>query len=90
MQKINIKLAFSPIDDHREKRMVRGRIKTLIRKLVVLNCDKKLSTTSIATKMADIKNIISKPNTTSRITPFEINFGRRPDTQLSSISKQTI
>ena len=82
----NIKLILAPKGDHRGTRMVKRLIQTIKRRLAAINIDTNWSKETLAKKIsAIIENIKLMPNTTTKITPFEALFGRKPNTQTSNI-----
>ena len=70
--------------------MVERLIQTIKRRLTVLDIDPNWSNSTLTNRLA---NIIEKirliPNTTTKITPFEANFGRKPNTAISNITTKT-
>ena len=68
--------------------MVERLIQTIKRRLAVLDIDPNWSNTTLANRLANIiENIRLIPNTTTKISPFEAHFGRKPNTELSNITK---
>ena len=66
--------------------MVERLIQTIKRRLAAINVDNNWSKETLANKIsAIIENIKLIPNTTTKITPFEAPFGRKPNTQTSNI-----
>ena len=83
----NIKLILAPAGDHRGTGMVERLIQTIKRRLVVLDIDPNWSNTTLANGLANIsENIRLIPNTTTKISPFEAQFGRKPNTEISIIT----
>ena len=83
----NIKLIFAPVDDHRSIGMVERLIRTLKSKLSVMKIDKRNKLYKLASDVAElIKTLRITPNATTKITPFEAHFGRKPNTPLSNIA----
>ena len=82
----NIKLIFSPTNDHRATDMVERLIQTLKRRLASMISDPIWNKTTIAQKIsAIIESIRLIPNRVTKITPFEAHFGRPPNTEQSNI-----
>ena len=82
----NIRLILAPAGDHRGTGMVERLIQTIKRRLAAINADNNWSKETLANKIsAIIENIKLIPNTTTKITPFEAHFGRKPNTQTSNI-----
>ena len=82
----NIRLIQAPTRDHRGTGMVERLIQTIKRRLAAINVDNNWSKETLANKIsAIIENIKLIPNTTTKITPFEAHFGRKPNTQTSNI-----
>ena len=83
----NIKLILAPAGDHRGAGMVERLIQTIKRRLAVLDIDPNWSNTTLTNRLANIiENIRLIPNTTTKITPFEAHFGRKPNTSILSIT----
>ena len=83
----NIKLILAPAGDHRGTGMVDRLIQTIKRRLAVLDVDPNWSTVTLANRVANIiENIRLIPNSTTKITPFEAHFGRKPNTEISNIT----
>ena len=81
-----IKLILAPAGDHRGTRMVERLIQTLKRCLAVLDIDPMWSTETLSARIASIiENIRLIPNETTKVTPFEAHFGRKPNTELSNM-----
>ena len=80
----NIRLILAPTGDHRDTGMVERLIHTIKRRLAAINVDNNWSkeTSKISAIIESIKLIT---NTTTKITPFEAHFGRKPNTQTSNI-----
>ena len=86
----NIKLILAPAGDHRGTGIVEGLIQTIKRRLAVLDIDPNWSNTTLTNRLANIiQNIRLIPNTTTKITPFEAHFGRKPNTAISNITTKT-
>ena len=84
--KKNIKLILAPAGDHRGTGMVERLIQTIKRRLAVLDIDPNWNNETLSTRLASIfKNIRLKPNKTTKTTPFEADFGSKPNTELSNI-----
>ena len=82
----NIKLILASVGDHRATWMVERLSQKIKRRLAVLEYDRLWSSSDLATIVAKIiESIKSIPNTTTKIKPFEANFGRPPNTELSNI-----
>ena len=70
--------------------MVEILIQTIKRRLAVLDIDRYWPNTTVANRLANIiENIRLIPNTTTKISPFEAHFGRKPNTELSNITTKT-
>ena len=66
--------------------MVERLIQTIKRRIAAINVDNNWSKEILASKISSIiENIKLIPNTTTKITPFEAHFGRKPNTQTSNI-----
>ena len=82
----NIKLILAPAGDHRGTGMVERLIQTLKRRLAVIDIDPMWSSETLSARIASIiENIRLIPNKTTKITPFEAHFGRKPNTELSNM-----
>ena len=82
----HIKLIFAPVDDHRAMGMVARLIRPLKSRLAIMKIDKN-NTYKLASDVAElIKTLRITPNATTKNTPFEVQFGRRPNTPLTNIS----
>ena len=83
----NIKLILAPAGDHRGNGMVERLIQTIKRRLAVIDIDPNWSNTTLANRLANIiENIRLIPNTTTKISPFQSQFGRKPNTEISNIT----
>ena len=83
----NIKLILAPAVDHRGTGMVERLIQTIKRRLAVLDIDPNWSNTTLTNRLANIiENIRLIPNTTTKLSPFEAHFGRKPNTEISNIT----
>ena len=83
----NIKLILAPAGDHRGTGMVERLIQTIKRRLAVLDIHPNWSTVTLENRVANIiENIRLIPNSTTKITPFEAHFGRKPNTEISNIT----
>ena len=83
----NIKLLFAPVDDHRAIRVVERMIQTLKRRLAVLRIDKTNTPYWLASDATEIKKTLRiTPHGVTKISPFEANMGRKPNTPLSNIA----
>ena len=82
----NIKLILAPAGDHRGTGMVERLIQTIKRRLAVLDIDSKWIQTTLSQRVANlIENIRLIPNATTKTSPFEAHFGRKPNTEVSNI-----
>ena len=82
----NIKLILAPAGDHRGTGMVERLIQTLKRRLAVLDIDPMWSSETLSARIASvIENIRLIPDKTTKVTPFEALFGRKPNTELSNM-----
>ena len=82
----NMKLILAPAGDHRGTGMVERLIQTIKRRLAVLDIDPNWSSETLSSRLANIiENIRLIPNRTTKITPFEAHFGRKPNTALSNM-----
>ena len=82
----NIKLIFAPVDDHRSMGMVERLIRILKTRLSIMKIDKNISPYKIASDVAElIKTLCITPHTTTKITPFEVHYWRKPNTPLTNI-----
>ena len=82
----NIKLILAPAGDHRGTGMVERLIQTLKRRLAVIDIDPMWSSETLSAGIASIiENIRLIPNKTTKVTPFEAHFGRKPNTELSNM-----
>ena len=82
----NIKLILAPAGDHRGTGMVERLIQTLKRRLAVIDIDPMWSSETLSARIASIiENIRLIPNKTTKVTPFEAHFGRKPNTELSNM-----
>ena len=82
-----IKLIFAPVDDHRSIGMVERLIRTLKSRLSVMKKDNRNVPYKLASDVAElIKTLRITPNATTKITPFEAQFGRKPNTPLSNMA----
>ena len=82
----NIKLILAPAGDHRGTGMVERLIQTIKRRLSVLDIDPDWSNETLSSRLANIiENSRLIPNRTTKTTPFEAHFGRKPNTELSNI-----
>ena len=88
----NIKLILAPAGDHRGTGMVERLIQTIKCRLAVLDIDPMWSSETLSARIASIiENIRLIPNKTTKFTPFEAHFGRKPNTELSNmLSKPSI
>ena len=81
-----IKLILAPAGDHRGTGMVERLIRTIKRRLAVLDIDPNWSSETLSSRLANIiENIRLIPNRTTKITPFEAHFGKKPNTALSNM-----
>ena len=82
----NIKLILAPAGDHRGTGMVERLIQTIKRRLAVLDIDPNWSSESLSSRLASIiENIRLIPNRTTKTTPFEAHFSRKPNTALPNM-----
>ena len=82
----NIKLILAPAGDHRGTGMVERLIQTLKRRLAVIDIDPMWSSETLSARIASIiENVRLIPNKTTKVTPFESHFGRKPNTELSNM-----
>ena len=82
----NIKLIFAPVDDHRSMGMVERLIRTLKTRLSIMKIDKNNTPYKLASDVAElIKTLRITPHATTKITPFEAHYGRKPNTPLTNI-----
>ena len=82
----NINLILAPVGDHRGTGMVERLIQTTKRRLAALDINPKWTQTTLSEKLANIiENIRPIPNATTKVTPFEAHFGRKPNTEISNI-----
>ena len=90
VQTKNIKLILAPAGDHRGTGNIERLIHTIKRLLAVLDIYPNWSNATLAHSLANfIENIRLNPNTTTKITPFEAHFGRKPNTEISNITTKT-
>ena len=83
----NIKLILAPAGDHRGTGMVERLIQTIKRRLAVLDIDPNWSNKTLPNRLANIiEHIRLIPNTTTKISPFEAHFGRKPNTEILNIT----
>ena len=76
----------APAGDHRGTGMVERLIQTIKRRLAVLDIDSKWTQTTLSQRVANIiENIRLIPNATTKTSPFEAHFGRKPNTEISNI-----
>ena len=82
----NMKLILAPAGDHRGTGMVELLIQTIKRRLAVLDIDPNWSSETLSSRLANIiENIRLIPNRTTKITPFEAHFDRKPNAALSNM-----
>ena len=82
----NTKLILAPAGDHRGTGMVERLIQTIKRRLAVLDIDSKWTKRTLSQRVANvIENIRLIPNATTKTSPFEAHFGRKPNTEISNI-----
>ena len=82
----NIKLILAQAGDHRATGMVERLIQTLKQRIAVMKPDPLWSSADLATVVAKIiESIKLIPNTTTKVKPFEVQFGRPPNTEQSNI-----
>ena len=86
----NIKLILAPAGDHRGTGMVESLIQTIKRRLAVLDTDPNWSSETLSSRLANIiENRRLIPNRTTKITPFEAHFCRKPNTALLNMLTST-
>ena len=79
-------LILAPAGDNRGTGMVERLIQTLNPRLAVLDIDPMWSSETLSARIASvIENIGLIPNKTTKVTPFEAHFGRKPNTELSNM-----
>ena len=79
----NIKLTLAPAGDHRGTGMVERLIQMIKRRLAVHDIDTNWSSETLSSRLANIiENNRLIPNRTTKITPFEAHFGRKPNKAL--------
>ena len=84
----NIKLIFAPVDDHRSLGMVERLLRTLKSRLSLMKTDSRNRPYKIASNVAElIETLRLTPNATTKVTPFEANFGRKTNPPLSNLAK---
>ena len=67
--------------------MVERLIRTLKSRLSVMKIDNRNKPYKLASDVAElIKTLRITPNATTKLTPFEAHFGRKPNTPLSTIA----
>ena len=82
----NIKLIFALVDDHRSMGMVERLIRTLKTRLSIMKINKNNTPYKLASDVAElIKTLRITPHATTKITPFEAHYGRKPNTPLTNI-----
>ena len=83
----NIKLLFAPVDDHRAIGMVERLIRTLNMRLSIMKIDKTNKPFKLASNVAELnKTLRITPNSTTKVTPVEAHFSRKPNRPLTNIS----
>ena len=83
----NIKPILVPDCAHRGTGMVERLIQTIKRRSAVFDIDPNWLSVTLANRVADIiKSIRLIPNSTTKLTPFENHFGRKPNTEISTIN----
>ena len=83
----NIKLIFAPVDDYRSIGMVERLIRTFKSRFSVMKIDNRNVPYKFASDVAElIKTLRITPNATTKLTPFEAQFGRKPNTPLSNMA----
>ena len=66
--------------------MVERLIQTIKRRLAVLDIDPNWSSETLSSRLTNIiENIRLIPSRTTKVTPFEAHFGRKPNTELSNM-----
>ena len=82
-----VKFIFAPVDDHGSIGMVERLIRTLKLRLSVMKIDNRNVPYQRASDVAELNKFLRiTPNATTKITPFEAQFGRKPNTPLSNIA----
>ena len=75
------------MDDHRSIGMDERLIGTLKSRLSVMKIDSRNKPYKLASDVAElIKTLRITPNATTKVTPFEAQFGRKPNTPLGNIA----
>ena len=83
----NLKLLFTPVDNHRFIVVAERLIQTLKRRLGVMKIDPNNKLFKIASGVAEIiKTLRITPQGVTKITPFEAYMGRKTNTPLSNIT----
>ena len=83
-----MKLILAPVGNHRATEMVERLIKTIQRTIAVMEHDPLLSSSDLETIVEKIiESIKFIPNSTTKIKPFEVHYGRQSNTELSNITK---
>ena len=82
----NIKLILAPAGDRRVTGIVERLIQTIKRRLAVLDICPSWSSETLSSRLANfIGNIRLIPNRTTKVTPFEAHFGRKPNRELANM-----
>ena len=83
----HIKLLFAPVDDHRAIGVVERMIQTIKRRLEVMKTDQSNTPYKIVIDVAEIiKTPRITPHGVTKISSFEANMGRKPNTPVSNIA----
>ena len=83
----HIKLIFAPVDDRRSMGMVERLIRTLKTDLTVMKTDERNKPYKLSSDVAELlKTLRMTPNATTKTTPLEAQFSRKPNTLLSNIA----
>ena len=86
-QKQSIKLIFAPVDNHRSMGMVEKLIRTLKTRPFVMRIDDCNNPYKLASDVVELnKTLRITLNATTKLTPLEAQFGRKPNTPLSNIA----
>ena len=81
------RLILAPAGNQGGTGMVEGLTQSIKRRLAVLDIDPNWSNKTLANRLANIiENIRLIPNTKSKITPMEAQFGRKSNTKISNIT----
>ena len=82
----NLKLILAPDGDHRGTGMVERLKQTIKRQLAELDIDPNWSNETLGSRLANIReNMRLIYNRTTKTTPFEAHYGRKPNTEITNI-----